>query len=443
MAKASRKRDYIFQRPGSSNWYVKLRSPGEKRKEVSLGTSDRAQAEIIALPMIVEHKKRLLAARPRLERTWQCKLEPGREHTAPDGGRILATDKELFYIGHDGSITWTEPNGGEAFVIVGNGALSARDEFAAFDAAYAGLIGEGVIDRQRPKVPAKTADDAILEIYLKDKNVTGYSEREARAVWALFRSLCDKPLKDCSRDDGRLLVAHYQAEGLKAASIRRKLMWLNAVVNMAINDRKDGDPLKLKFNPFASIVPNPKPGEPGASERRFPLDDDDIAECKAKLNALDDAGQPLLSDADQLLFRVLATTGMRRSEAFQIDGEKTERDVRYVMVGSKTEQSERRVPLPADLLPYLPKTIKGKLFTGRTDTASKRLNQFLRDCGIADKRKVLHSLRHRAQDRLRAFECPQDIRWALLGHEEKSVAEGYGKGFSVPQLKKWIDKIGF
>jgi hypothetical protein len=35
------------------------------------------------------------------------------------------------------------------------------------------------------------------------------------------------------------------------------------------------------------------------------------------------------------------------------------------------------------------------------------------------------------------------MRWAVLGHEEKSVAEGYGKGFSVPQLKKWIDKIGF
>jgi hypothetical protein len=31
----------------------------------------------------------------------------------------------------------------------------------------------------------------------------------------------------------------------------------------------------------------------------------------------------------------------------------------------------------------------------------------------------------------------------LLGHEEKTVAEDYGTGFSVPQLKKWIDKVGF
>jgi hypothetical protein len=34
------------------------------------------------------------------------------------------------------------------------------------------------------------------------------------------------------------------------------------------------------------------------------------------------------------------------------------------------------------------------------------------------------------------------VRWALLGHEEKTVAAGYGEGFPVPLLKKWIDKIG-
>jgi len=36
---------------------------------------------------------------------------------------------------------------------------------------------------------------------------------------------------------------------------------------------------------------------------------------------------------------------------------------------------------------------------------------FLDDCGIADPRKVVHSLRHRAQDRLRAAGCPEDVRW--------------------------------
>jgi integrase len=144
-----------------------------------------------------------------------------------------------------------------------------------------------------------------------------------------------------------------------------------------------------------------------------------------------------------VLFRLLATTGMRLSEAFEIDSDSKERGCRYVIVGKKTEQSLRRVPLPAGVLPHLPKAIKGPLFQGDARAASKRLTRFLNNCGIADRRKVVHSLRHRAQDRLRAAGCPEDCRWAILGHEEKTVAAGYGEGFPVPLLKQWIDKIGF
>ena len=50
---------------------------------------------------------------------------------------------------------------------------------------------------------------------------------------------------------------------------------------------------------------------------------------------------------------------MRLAEAFEIDGEHIERGIRYVIVGTKNEQSLRRVPLPASVLPHLPKSIKG------------------------------------------------------------------------------------
>jgi integrase len=131
------------------------------------------------------------------------------------------------------------------------------------------------------------------------------------------------------------------------------------------------------------------------------------------------------------------------SEALSIKSEATEGGVRFVICGTKTEASKRRVPLPADVLAFLPEVISAPLFNVHAETASKRLNRYLRDVGIIDPAKVVHSFRHRAKDRLRAAGCPLDIQYELLGHESRTVASGYGVGSPVPDLKKWIDRIGF
>jgi integrase len=415
---------YLFQRPGSENFYVKLRSP-TGRVEKSLGTADRREAEVLAGPLITAHKAALLAARPKVVPTWLREYEPGL-HTGLNDERIFATATELHYLDEQGHTIRTEPNGVLSRRLVG-GPLSAKREFEAFDAAY----------DERPTLPKKNGDDELLETYLKHRSITGHFEREARNVWALYTKLTDsKPLRDADRNDGRKLVAHFLDQGLKSATIEKKVGWLNAMAHLAI---KEG---KLKFNPFSGVVP-----DMDDSERRLPLSDADMKAIKLSRDKEGKLNFGKLDKADQLLVRLLASTGVRLSEAFEIVGEENERGCRFVIVGKKTEQSLRRVPLPAAVLPYLPKSIVGPLFKSKyadpADMASKRLNKFLDDIGIIDPRKVVHSLRHRAQDRLRAAGCPEDVRWALLGHEEKTVAEGYGEGFPVPMLRKWIDKIGF
>jgi integrase len=404
----TRKIDYLFLRNGSRNWQIKLQNADGERIEKSLGTSDRAQAEILALPYIQEHKMRLLEARPGVQVAWLHRFAPGQEHITSDGERIVADDRELIFLNHNGAIVRKEPNG----------------EFAV---ALPPLREQKAIVRreeQRQRT-ATSGDDALIETYLKHKNVTGYYEREARAVWALYKQLTNgKPLKDASRDDGRKLVDYYEKQDLKSATIQKKIGWLTAAVNLAI------DEARLKFNPFSSIVP-----ERDDKQRRLPLSEADIRNVRRNLDRLD--------EGDQQLFRVLAATGMRLSEAFEIDGEMKERGCRYIIVGRKTSQSLRRVPLPAAVLPFLPRKIEGLLFPGDPRAASKRLNRFLNGVRIEDCRKVVHSLRHRAQDRLRAAGCPEDLRWAILGHEQKTVAAGYGEGFPVPLLRRWIDKIGF
>jgi integrase len=400
---------YLFQR--GSTWYVKLRSP-TGRVEKSLGTSDRREAEVAAGPLITAHKVALLAARPRFEVGLWHEYEPGREHTSPDGLRIIATDRELIYLDHSGAIVRTGPNGGVQYR---HPTRLKEPSFEVFDK-----------EQMRATPPTKNSDDDLLETYLRHANITGHYEQEARATWALYKRLTDsKPLKNATRDDGRLLAQHFKDTGNKSATAVKKIGWLRAACRFAI---KEG---RLQFNPFAEVV-----SENGDDElRRKPLSDADMEVCNREFHRL--------NESDQLLFRFLATTGARLGEAFQIDGEAVEREVRYVTIGTKTEASLRRVPLPEDLLPYLQEKIAGPLFAGNAKAASKRLNDFLDECGLTDPGIVVHSLRHRAADRLRAHECPVDIRHALLGHETRSVAEGYGEGFSVVTLKKWIDRIGF
>jgi integrase len=367
--------------------------------------------------MIAEHKAKLLAARPRIEPTWLHESEPDRLYVGKNGSRVMATQRELLYLDANGNVIRRRPNGGPGHQIVG---LERR-----LGIPFPVPIAIDPDAPERPKLAIKNGDDVIFDTYLEQASITGYFEREARSVWALYKQLTNnRPLKDATRDDGRKIAAYFSDQGIKSATIRKKLMWLAAAVNLAIGDGI------LKFNPFSGVV-----AKRNDEQMRLPLDDADIRNIKHNLGSL--------HNSDQLLIRLLATTGMRLSEAFEIDCDRKERGCRYVIVGSKTPQSRRRVPLPSCALAHLPESITGPLFQGGAHAASKRLNRFLNQIGIADRRKVVHSFRHRAQDRLRAAGCPEDVRWALLGHEKRTVAAGYGAGFPVPLLRQWIDYIGF
>jgi integrase len=341
---------------------------------------------------------------------WHPAYEPGLRMIGDE--QCLVTDRELQFVDTGGNIIRREANGGPAEILIP--APRGGPSFEAYDHAK----------RVAPP-PAKDTDDNLLETYLRRGGITGIREKQARDIWHTFKTVVNKPLKQCTRKDGEAIVADMAAGKAKSATLRRRMVPLVAIVNLAI---KDGE---LTFNPFVGCV-----RDRDDSERRLPFDDDDMKAIRENLHKLD--------DKDKLLVRLLASSGLRRAEAFSIDQEQTEGGVRYFICGTKTEQSRRRVPFPADVLSYLPAKITKPLFTGRMDSAGKRIVAFLREIGIDDPAKApMHSFRHRAADRLRAADCPIDIRHELLGHERKTVAAGYGVGSPVSKLKKWIDCIGF
>jgi integrase len=351
----------------------------------------------------------------------------------------MATETVLTFTDAAGKITGAKPNGGPVVHLSG-APLPAALEFQVFDDAMAGKIGEGPVGSDRPNlVAAKSGpDDAILETYLTHNSITGTREHQAREVWRIFRTVVAKPLRECTREDGRAIVAYMVDEGedkgreLKSATLRRRMVPLVAAVNLAIEEGKHKG-----INPFAACVP-----KRDDEDERAPFDDEDMKKIRANLHKLD--------KNDQLLLRVLATTGMRRGEAFEISGEKTEDGIRYCEAGTKTPQSRRRVPFPKALLPHLPKKITGPLFTGHKDSTGKRLGAFQRDIGIDDPDKApMHSFRHRAANRLRRAGVPEDLREAIGGWADgkKKISRKYGnkhgRGFPIKMLKEAIDQIGF
>ena len=55
--------------------------------------------------------------------------------------------------------------------------------------------------------------------------------------------------------------------------------------------------------------------------------------------------------------------------------------------------------------------------------------------------KIVHGFRHSFRDRLRAVECPSEVIDQLGGWRLKSVGQGYGSGYDLDVLHKWISKI--
>jgi len=410
---------YLFKRKGSDNWYVRLQPPGQKVVEKSLGTSDLKLAEIAAMPLIREHKAFMYQRRPTVTPFWDRAHEPGLRII--DGEQVIATERELQYLDASGNVIRREPNGGPAELLTP--APRGGPSFKAYDEA------------KRVPPPVKNDDDALLETYLKHNGISGLRERQARNIWHIYKTVVKKPLRSCTRDDGRAIVAYLedQAGGdIKSATLRRRMVPLIATVNLAIDEGK------LTFNPFSSVVP-----DRDDEDERDAFDDDDMKLIRANLHRL--------SESDQLLVRLLATTGMRRGEAFEIDREQTENGIRFVTIGTKTPQSLRRVPFPADLLPYLPPKITGRLIPGRMDSAGKRLRAWLTEIGITDPDKApMHSFRHRAAQRLRAAIPDESLREAIGGWangKKKKTSRKYGnkhgKGFPITILKEAIGKIGF
>ena len=98
---------------------------------------------------------------------WQRQYEPRPlPYPGPDGGLIVATERELTFYDAAGKLLRTEPNGAPAHQLVG-GPLNLRP----LANAYLEADNEAFGNRGWRPAVTKSVDDAILDSYLNFKSV--------------------------------------------------------------------------------------------------------------------------------------------------------------------------------------------------------------------------------------------------------------------------------
>ena len=164
-----------------------------------------------------------------------------------------------------------------------------------------------------------------------------------------------------------------------------------------------------------------------------------------------------MDDENRWLLALISDTGMRLSEAAGLarDDIVMDTEIPHIKLVPhpwrrlKTKTSERLVPLVGaslwaakrlkehDSTYAFPRYCDGQ--TCNANSASAALNKWMKTIIGGD--YVVHGLRHSLRDRLRAVECPSDIIDQIAGWVTTGIGHGYGKGYSVEILAKWMKKI--
>lgn len=190
--------------------------------------------------------------------------------------------------------------------------------------------------------------------------------------------------------------------------------------------------------------------------------------CSSRLRRAD-SGPELYRDGYYWIPLVALYSGLRLGEIVQLgtadikqDGDVTYFDVSLAEGDEKhlkTGSSERRVPVHAKLielgfLHHVEKARKLKrarvfhdIEPGKdgyfSHNFSKWWGRYTRRIKVHTDKTAFHSFRHNFTDALREAEVPESIAKGLVGHADRSVHAGYGKGASIQKLSEHLNRVEY
>ena len=286
--------------------------------------------------------------------------------------------------------------------------------------------------------------DEALETYLRIKGRGKpdlFFSHTRRSIKYLTDCLGSRSLDQYTSADAAQLRDWFVLRGLAIASIKRNFGSIKAVVNFVVLEQG-----LTCSNPFNGVYLH----SDKSSKKRKPIATNNLKAIQAKCLELDDDLRHLVS--------LISDTGMRLSEATGLMNSDINLDCDYPHIvitpyphrSLKTLSSERIVPLVGQSL-WAAKRIIGTStsvycfprYTSSSrcnaNSASAAINKWIKT--VADSDAVIHGLRHSFRDRLRAVEAPSEVIDQLGGWSLKTVGQGYGDGYNVEILSKWLEKI--
>ena len=301
-----------------------------------------------------------------------------------------------------------------------------------------------VVPKARLDSVFPTIEDA-LELYLAVKGQSKgklFFSHARRNISYVIACLGSRPLDCYSSADAATFRQWLTDKKLSNTSLARIFGVVKAVVNFSIKEQG----LECK-NAFSGVY---IPAE--NNKKRYSV--------KGKeLKSLQDECV-LLDDDIRWLVALISDTGMRLSEAvgllvddLVLDSEQPHiKLVLHPHRRLKTGASERTIPLVGSSL-WAAKRIKenssSKFCFSRyctdnncnSNSASAAINKWIKK--VISSEAVIHGLRHGFRDRLRAAEAPMDMIDQLGGWSLRSVGQGYGDGYPLDLLHRWMEKIVF
>jgi len=402
--------DYIQQKTLSGTFYYRRRLPsdlieilGKREIKLSLKTKD---------PIVAQAQAKRVTNK--LEVEWQNLRKP----------KPLLTEAQELVSALDTTQTYTE-------VVHEHGEITYDED------GWSNFLD--TLDDRTPSLVEEKAlqmkyDIINLSDAIENHIITSGKQGDRKFVNSCNRSLSffteeltDKPINKYSRREieGRLLKG-IQEEGLKTATVSRRLSDVKAAVNKTILS------FEYQFNnPFEKHkIPNLRDDE----ESRTSLT---TQQQSSLIQLLDSGGVGNTTNALKILF----DTGMRVAEVvgLRTDDIYLEHEIPHIKLQRnplrplKTKQSQRLIPLMGYALEgvksqltdsewLFPRYIDEDKGRVKNDGASATFNKRIKPLGF-----TCHSLRHNFKDRLRLANVPMENIKDLLGWSRGDQASRYGE----------------